>query len=824
MQARHASAAFAIAVILVLAPLSAVASESRTAPSNTDVLGILAGVLKTLSGFIATQSDNNYLTISGFAASTPATTQTLAQASRIDTLSNVSISGAQISNATVSGLTGLTTSMLGDFSYATTSSYGHIAAWGDSITMGYGGSPSFPTDLSFLTGYSVFNGGRGGDTSTQILTRMLAAGDKRSWPTIIWAGRNNYTDPTSVKADIASMVASLGHSHFIVLSILNGASEGATTTAYAQIAALNNDLASTYGNHYLDIRSYLVSQYNPNNPEDVVDFAADVPPASLRYDFLHPNTTGYSKIAQYLQGKLGLIGISSDNAILTSQNLAQFALTPPSFGFVNTLGGYQLDGTIVLTASSTNFSTYVGLGTGSLNTANWNTGVGYQALYSATSSASANDAFGFQSLYYNTSGTNNNAYGVWSLFHNTTGSSNIAHGGQALFNNTTGANNTAVGFAPMQTNTTGSQNVALGYNASYYNNSATNTVAIGYQAALGNFSNYSAQGSVAIGWGAGKKFGTGSDYNVLLGYSAGGNITSGAGNIWIGSASTTANSNITTGYANIAIGNNIKLPSATGNYQLNVGNLIYGTNLDGTGTTLSTGSIGIGSTTPWRKFAVTGSVGFDGLTGSTGAGSLCLSANREVVYNSASDSCLPSLRALKHDIAPLAVNALSQIAALQPVSFIYNDDASSTTRYGFIAEDTAGVDPHLATYNEIGAISGVDDRALISIAVKALQQLIGQVTELANRLVTKELVATNVEAEIVTAHQKLCVGSTCVTEDQLRSLLNQAGQQPASVPQSSQPSPPTDQSTTTVSDAPSIAPDASSSLDTTTQEATTTAQ
>lgn len=186
------------------------------------------------------------------------------------------------------------------------------------------------------------------------------------------------------------------------------------------------------------------------------------------------------------------------------------------------------------------------------------------------------------------------------------------------------------------------------------------------------------------------------------------------------------------------------------------------------------GNIGVASTTPWRTLSVTGTVGFDGLTGAIGAGSLCLTANKEVVYNSGSDNCLSSIRSTKHDITPLAVDAVSQLAALQPVSFVYNDDASSTVRYGFIAEDTASVDSHLATYNQAGAISGVDDRAVLSIIVKALQDLIKRVGDFADSFTTKELTFTRATGDELDV-KKLCVGSTCVTEDQLKAMLAAAG-------------------------------------------------
>ena len=45
---------------------------------------------------------------------------------------------------------------------------------------------------------------------------------------------------------------------------------------------LNSALAATYPNNYFDIRSYLVSQYDPTNPLDVLDHENDVWPASLR--------------------------------------------------------------------------------------------------------------------------------------------------------------------------------------------------------------------------------------------------------------------------------------------------------------------------------------------------------------------------------------------------------------------------------------------------------------------------------------------------------------------------------------------------------------
>ena len=212
-------------------------------------------------------------------------------------------------------------------------------------------------------------------------------------------------------------------------------------------------------------------------------------------------------------------------------------------------------------------------------------------------------------------------------------------------------------------------------------------------------------------------------------------------------------------------------------------------------------SLGIGTTSPWRTLSVTGTVGLDGVTNGFGAGSLCLNANKEVVYNAGSDNCLSSLRATKHDINSLALSATSTIVALSPVSFIYNGDASSTVRYGFIAEDTAAVDQHLATYDQSGALTGVDDRAVLSIIVKALQELIATVAGFADRITTQTLVADNGTFQKAST-KELCVGSTCVTETEFKALLDKQGVSPApGAPIVSTPPAPTAPTTSSSSDA-----------------------
>jgi len=189
-----------------------------------------------------------------------------------------------------------------------TANTSNVAAWGDSFTDSNFGR--YPATLSKLSGYNVVNLGVGGQNSTQVKTRMLADAQKRTWPAIIWAGRNDSRDQIAqTEANIASMVANLTHTNYLVISVFNGEGEGKGTYAYSQIKTLNSDLAKTYGTHYLDVRSYMVSQYNTSSAQDAAFYTADIPPASLRQDFLHPNTAGSDVIANYIYAHLNQLVI-----------------------------------------------------------------------------------------------------------------------------------------------------------------------------------------------------------------------------------------------------------------------------------------------------------------------------------------------------------------------------------------------------------------------------------------------------------------------------------------------------------------------------------
>ena len=106
-------------------------------------------------------------------------------------------------------------------------------------------------------------------------------------------------------------------------------------------------------------------------------------------------------------------------------------------------------------------------------------------------------------------------------------------------------------------------------------------------------------GYQAGGYGAGSA--NSFSNSVIIGSLAGYNITTGGYNVLLGYA---AGENLTTGAKNIVIGYDIDAPAVDSTNTLNIGNLIYATGLDGANGTLSSGNVGIGTTTPTAKLHV----------------------------------------------------------------------------------------------------------------------------------------------------------------------------------------------------------------------------
>jgi hypothetical protein len=172
----------------------------------------------------------------------------------------------------------------------------NIAAWGDSLTRAY--APKLALAYPART---VFNGGVGGESSAQIRVRMVADTEKATWIAVLWYGRNNWQQQAAILRDLALSVESLaaGNERFVVMSVLNGNTPAQRSGGvdYNKFMLLNEAIAAAYPNNYLDIRSYLVSMYDPTKPQDVIDHSYDVVPSSLRTDVVHLTSAGYQLVA-----------------------------------------------------------------------------------------------------------------------------------------------------------------------------------------------------------------------------------------------------------------------------------------------------------------------------------------------------------------------------------------------------------------------------------------------------------------------------------------------------------------------------------------------
>ncbi len=246
-----------------------------------------------------------------------------------------------------------------------------------------------------------------------------------------------------------------------------------------------------------------------------------------------------------------------------------------------------------LAVGSTAFPTTVLHTTGKTGTQN--TAIGINAL-TASTTAQGNTAVGTSALIANTFGNLNTAVGSFTLFANTTGNENIAVGSGALENSTTASQNTAVGFLAGYALGTGNFNTFLGYaSAAAFSASITGSYNTGIGSNALNQMQTTAADNTAVGFSTLTSIVTGVN-NTALGFQAGYDVSTGGHNIILGDYATTA-VGITTGSNNVMIGQDVRPPSQTGNNQLNIGNLIYATGL-ASGSTASTGLIGIGSASP----------------------------------------------------------------------------------------------------------------------------------------------------------------------------------------------------------------------------------
>ena len=317
----------------------------------------------------------------------------------------------------------------------------------------------------------------------------------------------------------------------------------------------------------------------------------------------------------------------------------------------------------------------------------------------------------------NTTGAQNTAVGKAALGNSSTASYHTAIGAYTLDAVTTAVQNTALGWGAGSAVTTGNNNVLLGYGAGDAITTGTPNVAVG----TGAYGAGNGAENVSVGTSSHASATTG-NYNTGVGSGAGYYITTGTYNVSLGRA---ANQETSTGSFNICIGASARPSGAGGSSET-----VFGYNVQGQGG--STFTFGSGSTFT--------SVGF----GNTNWGGTSDARLKEFVQDE--------------------TVGLSFVNELRPVTFqwkkkkelpedfdLYEADSDERVmngkyNHGFIAQEVKSV---IDKYSDIkdgfdfwskssDGMERVAPSALMSIMVKAVQELSAENKALSDRLTTLE--------------------------------------------------------------------------------------
>jgi len=514
------------------------------------------------------------------------------------------------------------------------------------------------------TGYAM-QAIKTGASTINIAGYFSASGATSNYAIIVPSGGGNVGIGTNAPESLFEVQAEEANDATITLDADDG-DDNADTWFIKSLAADNTLSFSNHATEYFKMKGPRLYIMNSGNSVFVGEDAGknDDLSANLNtgvgYEALKANTTGFQNVAMGYQalkaettgnstvavgtytllnqnggGNNTAVGHDVMNACTSCGNsvaIGTWALRSNVTSWSNTAVGYS---SLYQTTGANN----VGLGNEALYSNKANTGstaIGYQAMYYADDQvagrATYNTAVGYQALRGSTTAANNTgryntAVGDQAMKSLTSGDENVAVGYIALNANTTGGGNIAIGKYAMGTTTTGQNNVGIGGNALEGMNGSRN---VGVGTSTLNATAASAQDNVAMGYEAG--YSNTGDFNVIIGRGAGRTQSSGDANILIGWK---AGDNITTGDNNIIIGYDLDAQAVGNSNKLIIGNLIFGTGIDGTGTSLSSGNIGIGVAAPGEKLEVNGNVKATTFIATAAAGS------NPYKYNTASNMTVP---------------------------------------------------------------------------------------------------------------------------------------------------------------------------------------
>jgi hypothetical protein len=225
--------------------------------------------------------------------------------------------------------------------------------------------------------------------------------------------------------------------------------------------------------------------------------------------------------------------------------------------------------------------------------------------------------------------------------------------------------------------------------------------------------------------------------------------------------------------------------SPSSSNELNIGNLIFGTGL-GISNNVSSGFVGIGTTSPYSRLTVWGTDS----AASTTAFSVVNNASTTVFasFDNGNATYSGSLfqssdQRLKTDVASLdASSSLALVAQLNPVSYTRIDQPDQGGTLGFIAQQVQRLFPTLVSTTSPTALTPdgtltLNYTGLIAPLVAAVQALQNEIASIENTIAGF--------AQTISTHQ-LCLtdasGTSCYTRSQLNAALTAASASQPSAP------------------------------------------
>ncbi|OHA15608.1 MAG: hypothetical protein A3B08_03440 [Candidatus Taylorbacteria bacterium RIFCSPLOWO2_01_FULL_43_44] len=176
------------------------------------------------------------------------------------------------------------------------------------------------------------------------------------------------------------------------------------------------------------------------------------------------------------------------------------------------------------------------------------------------------------------------------------------------------------------------------------------------------------------------------------------------------------------------------------------------------------GLVGIGTTTPSAVLSVQGQSNLHGrvymtnliTSGVNQTYDICMDDAGQLIADTVAAGCVTSSAKFKHDIRDFDMSGLDTVLKLRPVSFFYNQLASttatSTEQLGFIAEEAELIDPRLVGLGSDGKARTFKYENFTAVLAKAIQELDARVKIL-------ESIASSTPTMVPIAGESLAMGT-----------------------------------------------------------------